>query len=128
MLVFEEAKSCYIYGQAVATILLAAAFAEHWLGALLARRGYTKQAKAGLRSIVKHCREQRLAPEVILNKVDRLRQIRNPFVHLKGFDHEHGIAQRTLKARTNPFELVDADAREAIVAMYAVAHHSQAQA
>jgi hypothetical protein len=58
---------------------------------------------------------------MLLNKVDQLRLIRNPFVHLKSFGHEHTIGQRSLKQRMPPEALLETAAKEALIAMYGVA-------
>lgn len=126
MKVFQEAKDCFIYGQYVATVVLAASFSEHWLGGILVARGAQKVAAQGLAAIVEHCRENDLLPAVLCGKVDTLRKIRNPFVHLKSFDHPHGLGQRMLKQRTHPDSILENDAREALVAMYSVAIYAKA--
>src|SRR6266567_3727151 len=41
-----------------------------------------------------------LANPLILDKADRLRMIRNPFVHLKEFDHQPAVGQRMTNTRT----------------------------
>ena len=46
-LVFTEAKDCFIYGQYVASIVLAASFIEHWLGVLVAQAGFKKEQRKG---------------------------------------------------------------------------------
>jgi hypothetical protein len=63
-----------------------------------------------------------LVTPFILDKADRLRLIRNPFVQLKEFDHQHGIGQRMAKSRTFDIRaLLESDAKEALIAMYGVA-------
>jgi hypothetical protein len=119
--VFEEAKASFVYGQFVATVLLAASFAEHWLTASLSSRGFTKDASRGLAASVACARSNRLINEKLLEKVDRLRLIRNPFVHLKSFEHKHGISQRFFRQRLHPKQVLEQDAKDALVAMYAVA-------
>ena len=125
--VFQEAKDCFVYGQLVATMVLAASFIEHWLTGLLNAQGQQKVSSKGLAAIIEHCRDQHLLPAVICDKVDSLRQKRNPFVHLKGFDHPHGLGQRMLQLRSHPDAILEADAKDALVAMYSVAVHAKAQ-
>ena len=121
-LVFEEAKASFVYRNFVAVIVLAAAFIEHWFLASLEARGYHKEASQGLAAAINCARRNNLVDSIILDKADRLRLIRNPFVHLKEFDHKHGISQRM--ARTRNFDitaLLENDAKEALIAMYGVA-------
>jgi hypothetical protein len=123
-LVFEEAKSCFVYGHFIATIILAASFIEHWLISSLQSGGHCKEASRGLAAAIKFARSTHLVDPVVLDQADHLRLIRNPFVHLKEFDHEHTITQRAGKYKTDPWTLSEKDAKEALIAMYAVAKHA----
>lgn len=124
-LIFEEAKSSFVCGNCVAAIVLAAAFVEHWFIASLNSRGYHKEASQGLAAAISCARVNDLVNPLILDKADHLRLIRNPFVHLKSFDHEHIITQRMAKSRQfHIWELLEADAREALTAMYGVATYA----
>lgn len=121
-LVFEDAKASFVYGNYVAVIVLAAAFVEHWFMASLDNRGYHKEASQGLAAMINCARVNNFVNPLILDKVDRLRLIRNPFVHLKSFDHQHTIGQRMAKTRTFDIpELLESDAKEALIAMYGMA-------
>ena len=119
--VFEEARSCFVYGHFVATIVLAAAFLEHWLISNLNSRGFEKEASRGLAAAIKFARKNKFADPIVLDKAEHLRLIRNPFVHLKESDHEHNLTRRTVKSGTDPWVQSEIDARESIMAMYAVA-------
>jgi len=124
-LIFEEAKSSFVYGNYVAAIVLAAAFVEHWFVASLNSRGYHKEASQGLAAAISCARSNDLVDQSILDKADHLRLIRNPFAHLKSIDHEHIIAQRMAKSRQFQIsELLEADAKEALQAMYGVATYA----
>lgn len=118
-LVFEEAKSSFVYGHFVATIVLAASFIDHWLAAGLARRGF--EMSRGLAASIKIAREKRLISPILLDKADRLRLIRNPFAHLKPLGHQHSISQRIAGALANPTVVLEDDAKEALIAMYGIA-------
>lgn len=121
-LVFEEAKASFIYGNFVASMVLAAAFIEHWFIASLDTRGYHKEASQGLATAIECARHNHLVDPIILDKADQLRLIRNPFVHLKEIDHPHGIHRRMAKTKTFDLPaLLENDAREALLAMYGVA-------
>ena len=122
--VFEEAKSSFVYGHFVATIVLAASFVEHWLAGGLARRGYQRDAARGLAASIKIARKKGLVHPALLSKAERLRLIRNPFVHLKALDHEHTITRRFLRLKKDPAELLESDAKEALITMYGVAAYA----
>ncbi len=122
--VFEEAKSTFVYGNFVATVVLAAAFVEHWFVASLASRGYEKEASRGLAACIKFARDHSLVDGLVLDKADQLRLIRNPFVHLKSYDHQHNIGQRAWRYKIDPWALLENDAKEALIAMYGVARYA----
>ena len=118
--VFQEAKSTFIAGHFVATVVLAAAFVEHWFASNLIGLGFTKEAAKGLAASVTCARQHNLVPSVLLDKADRLRQIRNPFVHLKSFEHEHNLTRRAFSVGKLPHELLERDAKESLNLIYAV--------
>jgi hypothetical protein len=122
--VFEEAKSSFVYGCFVASTVLSASFVEHWLGAHLYQRGYSKEAERGLAAMIDCCRKNDLLNHTLLKRIDRLRLIRNPFVHLKSFEHPHGVGQRMLRGRSHPEAVLEADAKESLTTMYTVAVHA----
>lgn len=121
--VFEEAKSSFVFGCFVASTVLSAAFVEHWLGARLSQKGFTKDAERGLAAIIECCRTNNLLNPGLLTRIDRLRLIRNPFAHLKSFDHPHGLGQRVGRERSPPEKILEADAKESLTTMYTVAVH-----
>lgn len=122
--VFDEAKSSFVYGNYVAAVVLAAAFIEHWFSIHLANRGYEKEAAQGLASSVRCARDNGLTESTILDSTDRIRLIRNPFVHLKSFEHEHSVGQRVFKHKIRPEALLEKDAKDALRTMYTVAYHA----
>jgi hypothetical protein len=120
MCVFQEAKASFISGQFVATIVLAASFLEHWFASKLGSIGFDKEASQGLAASIDCARKNNLVPSVLLDKADRLRQIRNPFVHLKSFEHEHNISRRAFVMRQHPDQLLERDAQDSLTLMYGI--------
>lgn len=119
--VFQEAKSAFVYGCFVSSTVLAAAFVEHWLGVRLSDKGYSKDVARGISSMVTCCRKHSLLNPELIKRIDRLRQIRNPFVHLKSFDHPHNLSQRTFAVQSHPAEVLERDAKESLITMYTLA-------
>lgn len=120
VLVFQEATLAFVNGAFVATIMLAQAFVEHWLQAYLEREGFSKEADQGLSAIASCCRDSHLLSEYLLDKVDHLRQVRNPFTHLKPYHSPFTMSHRLLVERVPPDEILEREAREAIGVMYTV--------
>lgn len=120
VLIFREAKDCYIAGQPVAALVLAAGFLEHWMAGFLDSRGYTAEARRGLAACVETARKNQLLPESVLQKLDTLRAQRNPFVHLKPMDHPHNVHWRMFRTQSPADELLDHDARQALSLMFTI--------
>lgn len=124
LIIFTEAKMAFIDGLFVSVLLLCNSFIEHVLGSLLEGRSFRKEAKAGLAVQIDCARKNGILDDYLLEKADRLREIRNPFVHLKPFDHEHSIGRRMMRAGRDPYDILEADARTALSIMYAFATRS----
>jgi hypothetical protein len=121
--VFTEAQACYVGGQFTATLLLSAAFIEHWMLARLSEKGIELSKKAGLAEATQMARQHGLVNSAVLAQIDHLRRIRNPFVHLQPFDHPHTLPQRMRKSWPHPDELLEADARSAMELVWTVIQH-----
>lgn len=117
----DEVRATFVNAEYAGTLLLATAFIEHWLGGILDHKGFCKEARSGLKGIVACMRKNEIGHEFVLAKIDRLRLVRNPFGHAKGFDHEHGLDQRSIRSQTHPYALLERDAMDAISLVYAVA-------
>lgn len=119
--VFSEARSTYINGDFVATVMVAQAFVEHRLQAYLEARGERQLARAGLARILRFIRKRGLLDPVVVRGLDHLRNIRNPFAHLRPFDDPHGLGRRSLDQRIDPSELMEREAFTALSLMLTVA-------
>ncbi|WP_395503632.1 hypothetical protein [Ectopseudomonas mendocina] len=119
--VFTEARDSFVNGLYVATLLLSQAFIEHRLQSFMHEIGESQIADKGLNAIVKRLLEIRPTHKFILSKIDKLRAFRNPFTHLKSFDHPHTITQVSLAQKTHPNEVLYQRAKDSIAIMYTVA-------
>jgi len=119
-LIFEEAKTSFINGQFIATIILANAFIEHYLQGKLINKGFIGEAKQGLKDIVKFIRKNGMLHEYLCKKINHLRQFRNPFIHLKEWEHPHRISQKMFIEKSPPFYIIEKEAKEAIRLMYKI--------
>jgi hypothetical protein len=116
--IFREAGWAYINGEFISTIMLAQALIERLFHDFMVEKGLEKEAKRGAQAIIKYCRDNQLVNEFLLDKFDRLRQIRNPFVHSKSFDYPFSLGKRMAFEQIPVNELVEKDAKEAISLMY----------
>lgn len=119
--VLDEAKMTFISGQYIATVMLAQAFIEHILQLHLEGIGQPKIAKRGLSAIVKFFLQNKPQHNYIMTRIDKIRKFRNPFSHLKPFDHPERIIQKTLQTSTLPDEILEKETKEALEIMYHIA-------
>jgi hypothetical protein len=119
--VFEEARCCFIDGTFVATILLCQAFIEHTLQSYFAGRCDGHLATAGLAKMSRHLRRHNLLHEFLLGKIDKLREIRNSFMHLQPRESPNRITRRSVERIQEPHKLLSQDAEFALALMYEVA-------
>jgi hypothetical protein len=124
--VFEEAKSSFVYGCFVGTTVLSAAFVEHWLATRLSKKGYVKEAERGLAAMTECCQKHNLLNPGLIDRIDQLRLIRNPFIHLKSFDHPRTLGQRTFRQKSHPEQVLEDDAKQSLITMYTVAAYALA--
>ena len=120
-LVLTEARDAFVNGLYVSTVMLAQALIEHRLQIFMNSIGEHDVANRGVSAILKRLRIIRPQHAFIIERVDRLRAFRNPFTHLKSFEHEHTIGQVSLRARQHPNEVLYHRAKEALALMYTVA-------
>lgn len=119
---FDEARRAFINGELVGTVLLAQAFIEHWLQAQLESKGFVfDRSRQGLRYILRCLRDNNLLHSFLIDRIDDLRKLRNPFVHLRPFDDPNDIGRRSVNARMAPDDLILNDAKIALSLMYQIA-------
>ncbi len=122
--IFDEAKMAFINGEFISTILLSQAFIERRLQMHYQSLGLDNISNKGLKAIIDHAKRNKTIHEFLLPKIDELRQKRNPFVHLKEYDHKFNISQRIYndkdKVFREPMTIIREDAQEALRLMYAI--------
>jgi hypothetical protein len=119
--VFDEAKMSYINGQFIGTILLAQAHIEHGLQGYVAHRGETRLARSGLAQITKFLRKHNLLHTFLLDRIDRVRKIRNPFTHLAEVDSPHRLTHRAAERQHDWSATLQDDAEFSLSLMYEMA-------
>lgn len=83
-----EARSSFVHGNFVATVLLSQALAEQTLAAFLALGldGETLPTRIGFRETLKRCRSRDLITERDAADLERLMEMRNPLSHHRLID------------------------------------------
>ncbi len=121
--VLTEARSAFVDGYHIAATVMASAFAEHWLAGVLGSKGFDKQAKQGLAACIECARRNELWPDYILDRLDHLRKIRNPFVHLKDYSHPFNLSRRSWGSERTPEDVVEEDAKFALETVFALVQY-----
>jgi hypothetical protein len=122
--VFDEAIHSYIFGQYITTIILVQAFIERRIQEYFYIRQDEKMAKSSLDKFIKEFKGTGFLPDFLLEKIDKIRLKRNPFVH-----HRIPLQKDTLMARSfdlglHPDKLLHNDAIDAITVMFEMAQRS----
>jgi hypothetical protein len=115
-LLFEEAKTTYVNGEFIATILLCQAFIEHWLTVLCERN--VAELPKNLEGLLTVCCKEGLVHPYVLEKINDLRLIRNPLTHRKSSEYPYSISQRMVDMKVDREELLENDAKKAIEIMF----------
>lgn len=118
----HEARHTYVNGDFAATILVAQAFIEHWLKPRAIKSAGVRAERWGMAAMIQHFRKAGRIHPYLLDRVDRLRRIRNPFVHMRPGDSE-AIEWRSYRAAASIDLVLHRDARDALGLMYAIVVH-----
>ncbi|MCQ3949080.1 MAG: hypothetical protein DPW14_04550 [Planctomycetes bacterium] len=123
--VLDSARDAFIQGNYVAAVVTAAAFVEHWFRANWdARKAEWGEMPRSIGAAIKQARAMRLVDESLLDRVDALRLIRNPIVHLQEADHPDTIVRRSIAKGVDFPATLEKDARQAMVTMHGFAVHA----
>lgn len=123
--VLDSARDAFIQGNYVASVVTAAAFVEHWFRANWdARKAEWGEMPRSIGAAIKQARAMRLVDETLLDRVEALRLIRNPIVHLQEADHPDTIVRRSIAKGVDFPVTLERDARQAMVTMHGFAVHA----
>ncbi|WP_129782612.1 hypothetical protein [Peristeroidobacter soli] len=119
----EEARDCFISGHFIGAILLATSFVEQTLSEEL-ERVTTAQERRTFELMIKSARQHLSLPDDLLDRTDRLRELRNPFTHRKAPGHSHALGERFLSEKRHPRSILEEDAKLAMGVMYEWFHRT----
>lgn len=115
MFAIEELKRSYVYGNFMATVLLAQAFVEHSLAAPYSMSGDDKIASKGFAELIDTACQDGIITTELAQSLHNIRRMRNPYSH-----HTIGMGERTYMGRLAqsgfplPEDLVVEDAKLAL--------------
>lgn len=113
----REARAVFVDGHFIACLLLAMSFIEHTLIEELQDYGHTKGSPTFSQAL-DLAEKHRLFPAEWLARAKKLSLRRNPFVHIKDGEHEHGLGRRIRTEKRHPKLIIEADAKDSISLMY----------
>lgn len=116
----EEAKYCFAYGQFLATAILGVAFVERVLAARFYAAGRDDLERAGGQILLREARTSGWISGEEFERLDRVRQLRNPIVHFRRPLERGTIELRAVETDTHPEELVESDAKEVLASVFRI--------
>jgi hypothetical protein len=117
MNLMQEASDSFVNGHFIACLLLAMAFIEHTVMDELVDASIEKQGSTFVGALVT-AKRHKLIDEDLIDRVDTLRQRRNPYAHRKPPGHEYSLGTRLHQENIHPKFILEADAKEALELMY----------
>lgn len=118
---FQEVKYTFINGLYAATVMLSLSIIEHWSIEELKFRGYDlKNKRPGINDVMNCLKENNLLHPFLVEKIENLRRIRNPFVHYRKMEDAENLDHRSVDIGIHHFDLAEKDAKEALAVMYEV--------
>ncbi|MDC9701673.1 MAG: hypothetical protein PSN37_05580 [Alphaproteobacteria bacterium] len=113
---WEEARSSFIHGNFIATILLCQGMLENLLAAFLncAIPSEKLPKRIGLAQTLKCCQENNMLSNQEVTDINKLKDLRNPLSHHRHFDDDANLTSRSVKANDLSGDLLQSDASFAI--------------
>ena len=111
---FTEARSSFVNGNFVATIVLCQGLAEHVLASVLHVVGESLPARINFDETLKRCHARQLITDVDVTDLRRLMNLRNPLSHFRTVDDQQHIDRRAIDAREHPNDMLGNDAHFAV--------------
>lgn len=115
---FSEAESAFREGHFISVQLLALAFVEHTISEELIERSLAKEKeKVNFERAIELAQKNLILSTELLSRVDRLREVRNPFAHLRPSEDPFTYGNRYINLKVYPLNMLEKDAREAFQVM-----------
>lgn len=115
----DEAEDAFREGHFISVQLLALGFIEHTLVQELVERSLAKE-KVNFERAIELARVSQVLSNELLDRINNLREVRNPFVHRRPPGDPNTYGNRYIARQIHPRAMLEQDAREAFQAMYLV--------
>ena len=113
---WTEARSSFVHGNYIATVLLCQSLIENLLAAFL-HEGLTPEqlpARIAFKQTLARCQARNLITDRDSRDLERLMSLRNPLSHFRTFDDGQNLDRRAVDAGLRPDEVLRRDAWFAI--------------
>lgn len=114
---FEEARLAYLHGLFMSCIVMVQVCVEHMLQGLFYGAGRDDLTQVSYARLLKEARRQRLLSAEEFELFERLRQLRNPYVHYRPPGGPSSGLARALELNASFEDLLAEDARLAVAAL-----------
>jgi hypothetical protein len=113
---WTDARSSYVHGNFIATVLLCQSLAENLLAASLGAglEGEELPERVSFKQTLARCRARNIIGEQDRAELERLMGLRNPLSHFRDTNDEANIDRRAMTSGLRPEELLASDASFAI--------------
>ena len=112
----EEARSTFVSGHHVAALIVAMAYVEHAIADALNPAEDTWGPS--MEKAIRRAKAQNLFDSKLLERADRLREIRNAYAHRRPHDDKDTLTMRFRELKEHPKTVQERDAQEALEVMY----------
>jgi hypothetical protein len=111
-----EARSSFVHGNYVGTVMLCQGLAEHALAADLAHRLNAEELpnRIAFRETLRRCLEHGSITKALADDLERLMNLRNPLSHYRGPDDSSNLVRRAINSGVPPDDHLLDDASFAI--------------
>lgn len=111
----EEARSSFVYGNYISTVLLCQSLAENLLAAFL-HGGLPNDLppRIKFKDTLERCQARNSITDRDYRDLERLIGLRNPLSHFRNIDDPHNLDRRAIIGKCNADELLSRDAWFAI--------------
>ena len=115
---FEETRYNFVYGQFLACVLLSLAFIEISLASKFYAAGRDDLQRASLSKLLKEAFNSNWLSKQEYDLIHKVRKLRNPVAHFRPIMDDEGVVRRMLDSNMSQEEIMESDAKVAIVAMF----------
>ena len=108
---FEEMRYCFVYGQFLASTILAVSYIEVTLAALFFEAGRDDLVEASVSKLIEEAHKKGLITDLERKRLHAIRETRNAYVHLRKPGHRESVERRAIRSDSTFNETMEEDAR-----------------